>query len=121
MIRSRWANQLLLARALAAAGRGAEAAKVHSELFAHDVRGPVFWREVAVLGARRGYTPDPALLKAVTEACAKGECLDSTRRWPGGSNSSLSVSSRPAISRWPAQSGFTSLAEGAARVQVLAG
>ena len=73
-----WANQLLLARALAAAGRGAEAAKVHSELFAHDVRGPVFWREVAVLGARPGYTPDPALLKAVTEACAKGECLDST-------------------------------------------
>jgi hypothetical protein len=73
-----WANQLLLARALASAGRPSDAAKVHNELFAHGISGPVFWREVAVLGARPGYTPDPALLKAVTEACAKGDCLDST-------------------------------------------
>ncbi|HEU4417506.1 MAG TPA: hypothetical protein VFT55_01130, partial [Planctomycetota bacterium] len=70
---SSWANQLLLARALAAAGRGSEAAKVHGESFARNVRGPLFWREVAVLGARPGYTPDPALLKAVTDACTIGD------------------------------------------------
>ena len=73
-----WANQMLLARALAAAGRGAEAARVHGELFARNVRGPLFWREVAVLGAKPGYTPDPALLKAVTDACTGGDVLDST-------------------------------------------
>jgi predicted Zn-dependent protease len=71
------ANQMLLARALAAAGRFAEAAKVHGDLFARNVRGPVFWREVAVLGANPGYTADPALLEAVTEACTSGDVLDS--------------------------------------------
>ncbi|HZN39360.1 MAG TPA: hypothetical protein VFD82_11190 [Planctomycetota bacterium] len=73
-----WANQMLLARALAAAGRFAEAAKVHGDLFARNVRGPVFWREVAVLGARPGYIPDPALLKALIDAGATGDIADST-------------------------------------------
>lgn len=48
-------SRLLLARALAHAGRGAEAAQRHRELVAKGAASPLVWREVARLSDQPGY------------------------------------------------------------------
>lgn len=76
-------DRLLLARALVDAGRVAEAAALHAELFAQGLTGPVFWREVAYAGGHDGYVPDPALRTRVVGATADQGIADSplTLRW----------------------------------------
>ncbi|MBL8753654.1 MAG: hypothetical protein JNK15_10155 [Planctomycetes bacterium] len=62
-------TRLLLARALGDAGRPAEAAAIHRELFAAGLRTPVFLRELARLGQRSGQVLDAETKLVLMDAC----------------------------------------------------
>lgn len=66
-------NRLLLARALAHAGRGAEAAQRHRELVTKGAASPLVWREVARLADQPGYTLADDVGAAFVKALLAGE------------------------------------------------
>ncbi|HEX5052540.1 MAG TPA: hypothetical protein VFZ65_12255 [Planctomycetota bacterium] len=70
-------NQLLLARALAAAGETRRAAAMHAALFAAGAASPLFWREVAVAAQFPGYEPSPEVALGLMRASAAGGIADS--------------------------------------------
>ncbi len=65
-------TRMLLARGLAFAGHGQEAATVHRELWAAGVRTPVMLREIASAAPTPGYSLEPSLETAVMDACTGG-------------------------------------------------
>lgn len=72
----RW-RQLLLAKALAASGQGAAAARIHVALQAQGFDTVEFWREVSEAAAYPGYPLDAGLAKALGLAATRKQLATS--------------------------------------------
>jgi hypothetical protein len=71
-------NRLLLARALAWAGQGEQAAMLHLQLHQEQAEiDPLLWREVALLSKVAGYVADAGLRESIMRSCADGKVTGS--------------------------------------------